>query len=249
MSGPKCNEFELSEQRRQEELRRIEEELRRKQEEERQKRLAEMRRMLEERKARIEYIKEANSRFEEELERQLKEEYEEELQETYAKREQQIIAEAIDEVMDEMGYEVIAESKPMEKVSMPVKAQVFSFSEGVGVQIVEAGERISIEVVGLGTNNRIPTEKEKEHLEDKMEEFCDVFHRFEEKLEEKGIVRARVIHKMPPDKKFARVLNLENFNRIKDVNTLQSVIKKQESGKLHTEESVAQRKTMQKRMN
>lgn len=194
-----------------EEERRLEEERIRKQEEERQRKIEE------ERQARIDYL--------DEISREDDDEYERMLAEMYEQRQQEIISSAIDEAMEELGYELVAESKPVENAKVQVQAQVYSFSEGVGVQVVDANGRISMEVVGLGSNDRIPTESESEYLKQQMEDFCEAFDRLEEKLEEKGIVKSSTIHKLPPDKRFARVLNMESMDRKKEVDTLQTVMK------------------------
>lgn len=198
-----------------EEERRLEEERIRKQEEERQRKIEE------ERKARINYLDEISSEDDEEYERMLAQMYEQ--------RQQEIISSAIDEAMEEMGYELVAESKPVENAKVKVQTQVYSFSEGVGVQVVDVGGRISMEVVGLGSNDRIPTESESEYLEQQMEDFCEAFDRLEEKLEEKGIVKSSTIHKLPPDKRFARVLNMESMDKKREVDTLQTVMKQKKS--------------------
>lgn len=202
MSGPKCNEYVLNEQRRQEELRRIEEQLR--QERERES---------------IAY----NTR--------MNEEWEVFLESLYECCEREIIAEAMDEAMEELGYDLIATLEPKGEVDVPIRAQVFSFSEGVGIQVVENEGRISMEVVGLGTNNRKPTEGESEYLEEKMEEFCNSFELLEKKLQEKGIVKSTVIHRLPPSKKYARILNLENFFAQEEVETLQMRMEKERKKK------------------
>lgn len=198
MSGPKCDEYVLNEQRRQEELRRIEEQLKL----EREQKSAEF-----------------NARMDEDLEA-----FKERL---YKRRERKIIAEAMDEAMKELGYDLIATLEPKKEVEVPVHAQVYSFSEGVGIQVIENGERISMEVVGLGTNTRKPTEGESDYLEERMTEFCDSFGRLEKVLQEKGIVKSAVIHHLPPNKKYARILNLDNFFRVEEVETLQTKMEKE----------------------
>ncbi len=228
------NRKEEERQRKIEEERRLEEERIRKQEEERQRKIEE------ERKARIDYLDEISSEDDEEYERMLAQMYEQ--------RQQEIISSAIDEAMEELGYELVAESKPVENAKVKVQTQVYSFSEGVGVQVVDAGGRISMEVVGLGSNERIPTESESEYLEQQMEDFCEAFDRLEEKLEEKGIVKSSTIHKLPPDKRFARVLNMESMDRKKEVDTLQTVMKqKQTVAHKDTEKKKSVAKTVTKK--
>lgn len=219
MSGPKYSQFQLDRQRSEEERRRIEEEIRQK----------ELRRIEEERRL------EAERREKEAKERREREEYNisynadlekrvAELREKmFKKREQEIIAEAIDEAMEEMGYDLIASTD--RECEAPVQAQVFSFSEGVGVQVIENAGRISMEIVGIGTNNRKPTESESAYLETKMVDFCQSYQILEQKLRQKGIVKAEKIHHFPPDKKYARILNVDNFAQKKEATTLQMHMK------------------------
>ena len=85
-----------------------------------------------------------------------------------------------------------------------------------------------MEIVGFGTNNRFPTDREKDYLELQMERFCDAYDVLEQKLAEKGIVKAAAIRRCPPDKQFARILNLASFEQKKEVETLQSIMKKEQ---------------------
>lgn len=243
MSGPKCNEFVLSEERRLEELRRIEEQLRREEARrlEEQKRLEEeaRQRAIEKENARVEYNEDFNRRMEE---RRAKRK-----EKLLKKREQEIIAQAIEEAMVELGYDLIAAVEPKVEEENPVQAQLFSFADGVGVQVIENGERISMEVVGLGTNNRRPTEAEGEYLENQMADFCDAYTKLEEKLKEKGIVKSNTIHHLPPNKKYARILNMENFEQKKEVTTLQTIMKKSVQ-KTQEDMQITMKKQTEKRM-
>lgn len=208
MSGPKCSEYELEEIRRQEEYERLQEELRR--EEERKRR---------EQKQREDCAAEFNAAEEAEFQRLLEQQMK--------RREQEIIAEAIDETLEEMGYELVASMTPKVQTEEPFKAQVFSFADGVGIQVMEANGQVSMEVVGLGTNNRFPTAQEAEYLTNQMEDFCGAYKELEEKLAKKGVIRAASIRRHKPDKKFARILNMSTFEQKKDVKTLQTVMKKE----------------------
>ena len=230
MSGPKCSQFQLNEQRRLEELRKIEEQLR-KEAEDREREEA---RQREEERKREEEIrrKEVEKRKKREADNLI---YNAQMEERVAalkakmlkKREQEIIAEAIDEAMVELGYDLIASIPPKEDAPVYSQAQVYSFSEGVGVQVIESEGRISMEVVGIGTNNRKPTDTECEYLEAQMVGFCDVYEELEEKLKEKGIVKTNTIRRFPPDKKYARILNVNQFTDRKESTTMQTVMKKQ----------------------
>ncbi len=242
MSGPKCNQYALNEEFRRQELKRAEEEARRRVEEERRRKEEEARLREEQKKAeRQERSKEFNADVEDRVQR-LKERL-------YKKREQEIVAHAIDEAMMELGYDLIASDVPKEDddEEMLIQAQVFSFSEGVGVQVVENGGRISMEIVGLGTSSRRPTDMESEYIEGQMVSFCDTFGVLEKKLEEKGVVKVGAIRHLSPSKKYARILNVDEFSERKEVSTLQSVMKKKESQKTTEGKSIAVKKQMTKR--
>lgn len=232
MSGPKCDKFELAEQRRLEEMERLRRELeeKRRQEEESRRKLEEERRQEEERKRKLEEERQQKEMREAESEafnEQEEEAFEALLQRMYRKRERQIVTEAIEETMVEMGYELIAAQAPSERAGDDVSAQVYSFSNGTGIQVMECGGQVSLEVVGLGTNNRLPDETERSYLEEQMADFCDAYEDVEERLAKKGIVRAQMIFHKKPDKKYARILNLSVLEQKKQVDTLQAVLKRQ----------------------
>ncbi len=208
MSGPKCDEFALEEHRREIERRKLREELQRKRKEEEQQRKLEKR----------------NREFNASVET----EYEALFEELFEKREQHIIAKAIDEAMEEMGYHLIASMTPKDDEEEPISAQIYGFSDGTGIQIMEANGQVSLEVVGLGTNDRIPTEKESEYLEQQMSTFCLAYNDLESKLNKKGIERKSVIYHQKPNKQFSRILNVLNFDQIQEIKTLQQYFMKKD---------------------
>lgn len=262
MSGPKCDEYILDEvlaaavragleeelrqqeeerRRREEERRRLEEERRKAEEkrlrlaaEERRRREEERRRQEEERLRRIK----ARADFAEEQNADVEARFQAYLEEMYQKKEQEIVAKAIDEALEEMGYEMVASMTPKVATDKHVQAHVYEFDEGVGIQVLEANGQVSMEVVGIGTNNRFPTEREKEYLEGQMERFCDAYDTLNEKLAAKGIVKAAEVRHNRPDKQFARILNVSSFEAQREVETLQNVMKKEEKRKLAKEEQM-----------
>jgi len=264
MSGPKCNNYELSEERKREEMRRLREEAkkrikeeirkkeeeRRKKEEERKKREEEAKRQAEEERRREEKEREERAAFCDELNAEVEAQIAQLTEFLYKKREQEIIAETIGEAMEELGYDLIASTGAAAEDEVPVQAQVFSFSDGVGIQMIENGERISMEVVGIGTNNRRPTEEEAAYLEHQMEEFCNAYEKLDEVLKAKGIVKAATIRRLPPDKKYARILNMEQFTSSPNekVSTLQTVMKSRQQNTSAGTTSI-QKKTKEKRIN
>lgn len=210
MSGPKCDIFELERQRREAEMERLRRELeeKRRQEEARQQK----------------ELREAESR---DFNEQEEVAFEELLQKMYRKRERQIVAEAIEETMAEMGYDLIAAQEPAEDAAADVSAQVYSFSNGTGIQVMECGGQVSMEVVGLSTNNRLPDETERLYLEEQMADFCGTYEELEVRLEQRGIVRTQMIFHRKPDRKYARILNISVLEQKKQTETLQSVLRQQ----------------------
>lgn len=221
---------EEEERRRQEELRRLEEEERRRREEEERRRREEEERQRREAAEKAERESESDD-FNEAEEAELAA-LEEKL---YQRRKEEIVAKAMDEVMQEMGYELVASmTPPVSDEDHFIQAQVFSFGDGSGVQVMEAEGQISLEVVGIGTNDRTPSEQEAEFLECKMGEFCQAYQVLVEKLAKRGIVRSAVKYHQEPNKKYARILNVDVFEKKKEVETLQHHIKskeKKQSGK------------------
>ena len=258
MSGPKCDEYILEEElaaavrasleeelRQQEEERRRQEEMERLRLEEKKRRLEEERHRQEEErlrqvKAREDFAKEQNADIEER--------FQEYLEKMYKKKEQEIVAKAIDEALEEMGYEMVASMTPKVATDQHVEAQVYEFEEGVGIQVLEANGQVSMEVVGIGTNNRFPTEQEKSYLKGQMEHFCDAYDVLNEKLAAKGIVKAVEVRHNKPDMQFARILNVSTFDTKREVETLQNVMKKEEkrSGAQKEQISVSGNKTLSK---
>lgn len=244
----------LAQYRQQEEERLRLEEERRRQEEEERRRIEEARRKEEEERLRLEeeerrLLEEERRRQEEERLRRIQERadfaevqnadvearFQAYLEEMYKRKEQEYIAQAIDETLEEMGYEMVASMTPKMPTDQLVQAQVYEFEPGVGIQVLEANGQVSMEVVGIGTNNRFPTEQEKSYLKGQMERFCDAYDVLNEKLAARGVVKAVEVRHNKPDLQFARILNVSSFETKKEVETLQTVMR-QEEKRSNTEE-------------
>lgn len=139
------------------------------------------------------------------------------------KREQEIIRDELSSVMEELGYHVIAEKETVRKSGRQIHEKVFSFGEGSGVNITEAGGQITMEVVGLDTANRAPEADEQEYLESEMVSFCSAHKDIEEKLKERGIVLKNRIQMNKPSKEYAKILNVTSYEqKSKNISMIQS---------------------------
>jgi hypothetical protein len=79
--------------------------------------------------------------------------------------------------------------------------------------VTQAGGQITMEVVGVDTSDRIPTEEESVYLENEMVSFCAVHQQVEELLKERGIVLAERIQKNPPSRVYAQILNINDYEQ------------------------------------
>lgn len=140
--------------------------------------------------------------------------------ELLAQREVQIIRQEIAAVMEELGYEVIG-SREAERKGTKIRHQIFSYGNGTAIDVMESGGQITMEIVGMEEEDRMPTEKEKDFLEEKMVTFCGDFDKVEDVLKERhGIVVKTRHHKLNPSREYARILNISNFDMQKDVDTI-----------------------------
>ena len=64
-----------------------------------------------------------------------------------------------------------------------------------------------------------------------MEEFYQNYQELTDRLAKHGIIRTHVKYHQNPDKKYARILNINNFNKEKEVDTLQFLMKNKEKKK------------------
>jgi hypothetical protein len=210
MSGPKVNAYELVRRRREMEARKLEQERFRREEELRRRKDAEnAQRISYEAACELAGVQAAKESDEEWLK-----------QETVRieallleQREKQIIREEIEQVMEQLGYTVIGEKDTTRKSGRTVHEEVYSYGEGTAINVTEADGQITMEVVGVDTSDRVPTEAESEYLEEEMVSFCGVHTQVEQLLEERGIVLSRRIQKNPPSREYAQILNINDYEQ------------------------------------
>lgn len=126
--------------------------------------------------------------------------------------EQNYIAKSMDEVMKDMGYRVIGDREVTKKSGKRFRNELYHFSEGTAVNITYAAEgQIGMELGGLDTCDREPTEAEGHVLCDEMSEFCQHVPEIEKRLKDKGILLAKRITQLPPTEDYAQIINVSDY--------------------------------------
>ena len=142
--------------------------------------------------------------------------------------EQQYISESLDQVMRDMGYNVVGSREVVKKSGRKFRNELYHFSEGSVVNVTYAANgQISMELGGVDTCDREPSEEESSVLCDEMVEFCDEFSEIERRLKEKGVVLMNRISMLPPAEEYAQIINVSDFNMTDKVDVLETASKKQ----------------------
>jgi len=135
--------------------------------------------------------------------------------------EQAYISKCIDETMEEMGYNVLGSRHVTKKSGKHFHHELFSYGDGTAVNVTYSSDgRIAIELGGLDTVDRIPTEQESSHLCDEMERFCDDFKEIEKRLLEKGVVMTSRVAMLPPVVEYTQIINTSDYNMNTDAGHL-----------------------------
>ena len=146
--------------------------------------------------------------------------------------EQRHISESLDEVMREMGYHVVGSREVVKKSGRKFRNELYHFSEGAVVNITYAANgQISMELGGVDTCDREPSEAECVALCDEMTEFCGDFQEIEKRLKEKGVVLANRISMLPPVEEYAQIINISDYEMTEEVDAFEVVSKKQSENK------------------
>lgn len=142
--------------------------------------------------------------------------------------EQQYISESLDQVMRDMGYNVVGSREVVKKSGRKFRNELYHFSEGSVVNVTYAANgQISMELGGVDTCDREPSEEESSVLCDEMVEFCDEFPEIERRLKEKGVVLMNRISMLQPAEEYAQIINVSDFNMTDKVDVLETASKKQ----------------------
>lgn len=142
--------------------------------------------------------------------------------------EQRHISESLDEVMREMGYHVVGNREVIKKSGRKFRNELYHFSEGAVVNITYAANgQISMELGGVDTCDREPSEAECVALCDEMTEFCGDFQEIEKRLKEKGVVLANRISMLPPVEEYAQIINISDYEMTEEVDAFEAVSRRQ----------------------
>lgn len=142
--------------------------------------------------------------------------------------EQRHISESLDEVMREMGYHVVGNREVIKKSGRKFRNELYHFSEGAVVNITYAvNGQISMELGGVDTCDREPSEAECVALCDEMTEFCGDFQEIEKRLKEKGVVLANRISMLPPVEEYAQIINISDYEMTEEVDAFEAVSRRQ----------------------
>lgn len=126
--------------------------------------------------------------------------------------EQAYISQCLDEVMSDMGYSVIGSREVTKKNGKHFRNELYSYGDGTAVNITYSPDgRIAMELGGIDTTDRTPTNLESEVLCEAMGNFCGDFKEIEKRLLEKGVVVANRISLLPPDTTFAQIINTSDY--------------------------------------
>lgn len=142
--------------------------------------------------------------------------------------EQQYISESLNQVMRDMGYNVVGSREVVKKSGRKFRNELYHFSEGSVVNVTYAANgQISMELGGVDTCDREPSEEESSVLCDEMVEFCDEFPEIERRLKQKGVVLMNRISMLPPAEEYTQIINVSDFNMTEKVDVLETASKKQ----------------------
>ncbi|MCM1261545.1 MAG: hypothetical protein NC313_02400 [Butyrivibrio sp.] len=148
----------------------------------------------------------------------------------------------LNEVMEEMGYQVLGTKDIAKKSGDKVHNTVFSYGEGSGIHVVDNGERITMEIVGLDDADRDISQEEKEYLEEEQVHFCDSFHEIEEELEKRGVVLKQRVRMLPPSQEYAVIMSMDSYtmtehkSKTKSLSKVDKKAKRKQQGKRYMSE-------------
>ena len=90
-----------------------------------------------------------------------------------------------------------------------------------------ANGQISMELGGIDTCDREPSEEECTALCDEMVEFCDEFPEIERRLKEKGVILMNRISMLPPAEEYAQIINVSDYEITENIETFEAENRKQ----------------------
>ena len=127
------------------------------------------------------------------------------------RKEEEYICQCIDEAMKAMNYDVVGAREVTKKSGKHFRNVLYKFDEGTAVNVTYASNgQISMELCGVDTLDREPTESESRSLEADMRSFCDDYYEVERRLKEKGI-EPKLISHLPAEAQFAQIINVSDY--------------------------------------
>lgn len=133
------------------------------------------------------------------------------------------ISQSIDEVMAEMGYDVIGQRHVQKKNGRHFINELYSYEDGTAVNVTYADDgKITMELGGLDTDDRLPDAAEAKRLCESMESFCDDFSEIEKRLEAKGVVLKSRLALLPPSEDYAQIINVSDYQTTAPVDTFKA---------------------------
>lgn len=133
------------------------------------------------------------------------------------------ISQSIDEVMAEMGYDVIGQRQVHKKNGRHFTNELYAYEDGTAVNVTYADDgKITMELGGLDTDDRLPDAAEAKQLCESMESFCDDFSEIEKRLEAKGVVLKSRLALLPPSEDYAQIINVSDYQTTVPIDTFKA---------------------------
>lgn len=150
--------------------------------------------------------------------------------------EQAYISRCVDKAMQEMGYSVVGNREVVRRNGKRFRNELYLFDEGTAVNVTYSSDgQITMELGGISTDDRLPTEAESADLAADMRAFCDDYYEIERRLRKKGIV-TKQISILPPEEQYAQIINVSDYSLSADVSEYEA-----KDTKKHTAKSKTQR--------
>lgn len=149
--------------------------------------------------------------------------------------EQTYISQCVDEAMQEMGYTVAGNREVVRRNGKHFRNELYLFDEGTAVNVTYSSDgQITMELGGIGTDDRLPTDVESASLAYDMRTFCDDYYEIERRLRKKGIVTKR-ISVLPPQEQYAQIINVSDYSLSTEVSEYEAKGTKQRAAKSKTQ--------------
>ena len=149
--------------------------------------------------------------------------------------EQAYISKCVDEAMREMGYSVVGNRDIVKRNGKRFRNELYLFDEGTAVNVTYSNDgQITMELGGIGIDDRIPTATESASLVSDMRTFCDDYYEIEKRLRKKGIITER-ISILPPDEQYAQIINVSDYTMSADVAEYEAKSTKKHNAKANTQ--------------